>query len=134
MKTKLVLALATIILVFTAAPLLCQSQDLSGTWVGETVVPNMLDKDQVTLVLKKDAGSYSGTVTDSMEMAQDSPLENVKFENETLTAEFMVFNGSENVRIWMTLKVTGEKLIGNWQDGGDGSGPLELIRKPPSSS
>jgi len=134
MKTKLVLALATLILVFTAAPLLCQSQDLSGTWVGETVVPNMLDKDQVTLVLKKDAGSYSGTVTDSMEMAQDSPLENVKFENETLTAEFMVFNGSENVRIWMTLKVTGEKLIGNWQDGGDGSGPLELIRKPPSSS
>jgi hypothetical protein len=129
MKTKLVLALATLILVFTAAPVLCQTQDLSGTWVGETVVPNVVDKDQVILVLKKDAGSYSGTVTDSMEMAKNSPLEDVKFENDTLTAQFVIFNGSDYVRIWMTLKVSGEKLIGSWEDGGDEAGPLEMVRK-----
>lgn len=117
------------ILILSAGPLLCRSQDLSGTWVGETVVPNAVDKDQVTLVLQKVGESYSGMVTDSMGMAKESPLENVKFENDTLTAEFMIFNGGENVRIWMTLKVTGEKLIGNWQDSGDSSGPLELERK-----
>jgi len=129
MNKAILPALLTLASAFSAAPLLSQTQDLSGTWVGETVVPNAVDKDQVTLVLKKDADSYSGTVTDSMRLANESVLENVKFENETLTAEFMIFNGSENVRIWMTLKVTDEKLIGSWQDGGDSTGPLELSRK-----
>ncbi|OGD21913.1 MAG: hypothetical protein A2W03_11050 [Candidatus Aminicenantes bacterium RBG_16_63_16] len=121
-------------MISSAGPLVSQTRDLSGTWVGETTIPNTLDKDQVTLVLKKDAGSYSGTVSDSMEMAKDSPLEDVKFENDTLTAQFMIFKGSENVRIWMTLKVTGEKLTGNWQDGGDEAGLLDMVRKSPGSS
>lgn len=129
MKVALLPALLTLTLVFSAAPLLSQAQDLSGTWVGETAVPNSLDKDQVTLVLKKDAGSYSGTVTDSMGMAKDSALEDVKFENDTLTAQFVIFNGSDYVRIWMTLKVSGEKLVGSWEDGGGERGPLEMVRK-----
>jgi hypothetical protein len=129
MKQALFLTLLTVMLAFPAGSSLCQTQDLSGVWVGETVVSGMIDKDLVTLVLKKDAGSYSGTVSDSMEMAKDSPLEEVKFENDTLTAQFMIYNGSEDVRIWMTLKVTGEKLIGNWEDGGGETGPLDLKRK-----
>jgi hypothetical protein len=128
MKNAFILVLFAMTLAFPASPLLSQSQNLSGTWVGETVIPNAVDKDQVTLVLQKAANSYSGTVSDSMGMAKESPLENVTFEDDTLTAEFMVFNGNENVRIWMTLKVDGEKLVGNWQDGGDGTGPLELER------
>jgi len=129
MKQALIPALLAATLAFLGAPLLSQTQDLSGTWVGETVVPNMIDKDQVMLVLKREAGSYSGTITDTMGMANAAPLEDVKFENDTLSAQFMVSNGGEYIRIWMTLKVTGDKLIGEWQDGGDGSGPLELIRK-----
>ncbi len=128
MKKTLLTVLLGAAIVLSAAPLFCQSQDLSGTWVGETAVPNSLDKDQVTLVLKKDAGSYSGTVTDSMGMAKESALENVKFENDTLTAEFMIFNGTEDVRIWLTLNVTGERLVGNWQDGAGGTGTLDLGR------
>ena len=129
-KGLFLLALISLTTVFSAAPLPGQGLDLSGTWVGETVVPNVVDKDHVTLVLKKDAGSYSGTVTDSREMAQDSPLEDVKFENDTLTAQFMIFNGSDYVRIWMTLKVSGEKLIGSWKNPtGSSTGPLELERK-----
>jgi hypothetical protein len=129
MKKALFPALLVVTLVIGAAPLHSQARDLSGTWVGETVIPNSFDKDQVTLVLEKAGASYSGTITDSMGMASQSALENVKFENDTLTAEFMVFNGGENIRIWMTLKVSGEKLVGSWQDGGDGSGPLELVRQ-----
>ncbi len=122
-------ALLVLALLFFVAPLPSQTKDLSGTWVGDTAVPNAVDKDQVTLVLQKAGESYSGTVTDSMGMANASALENVKFENDTLTAEFMIFNGNENIRIWMTLKVTGDKLIGSWQDGGESTGPLELSRK-----
>lgn len=129
MKAVWLPAFLTLTLIFSAVPLLCQSQDLSGTWVGETVIPDNPDKDLVTLVLKKDAGSYSGTVTDSMGLANESALENVKLENDTLTAEFMIFNGSEDVRIWITLKSTGEKLVGNWQDPGGQTGPLDLARK-----
>lgn len=117
-------------LAFLASPAFSQSLDLSGTWVGETVIPDVVEKDQVTLVLVKDGESYSGSVTDSMGLAKESPLEKVKFENDTLAAEFVIFNGEEYVRITMTLTVKGERLVGEWQsEDGEETGPLDLERK-----
>jgi hypothetical protein len=129
MKNGALAILLTAALAFLAAPAFSQSLDLSGTWVGETVIPDVPDKDQVTLVLAKEGESYSGSVMDSMELAKESPLENVKFENNTLTAEFIIFNGEEYVRIYMTLTVKGERLVGEWRDEGGESGPLDLSRK-----
>ena len=61
-----------------------------------------------------------------MGLANESPLENVKFENNTLTAEFVIFNGEENVRISMTLEVSGGRLVGEWQSEDGETGPLDL--------
>jgi hypothetical protein len=115
-------------LVFCLGTLFGQAVNITGTWEGTTYVPDRGD-DQVTLVLKKDGETYSGTVTDSMGMASESKLENVQFKDETLTAEFLIFNGSDYVRINFTLKVSGEMLVGNWTDPGGESGTLELKRK-----
>jgi hypothetical protein len=129
MRKNTFLALLIAALICSAIPAFSQSLDLSGTWVGETVIPDVVDKDQVTLVLTKEGESYSGNVTDSMGLAKESPLENVEFKDNTLTAQFIIFNGEEYVRIYMTLTVTGERLVGEWTDDVDESGPLDLERK-----
>jgi hypothetical protein len=129
MKNLIIIIVLALAAVFMAGLLFAQQADFSGTWTGETVIPNVLDKDQVTLVLKKEGGTYSGTVTDSMGMAVESPLENVEFKEGTLAAEFVIFNGTENVRIYFTLKVTGDRLVGYWSDGNTDEGPLDLGRK-----
>jgi hypothetical protein len=129
MKNFIIILVLAIAAVFVAGLLFAQEVDLSGTWTGETVVPDALDKDQVTLVLQKEEATYSGTVTDSMGMAAESPLENVEFKDGTLTAEFIIFNGTENVRIYFNLKMTGDRLVGHWSDGMNSEGPLDLGRK-----
>lgn len=128
MKKKILPLVLSAALVFCAGALLGQEKDLSGIWEGTTYVPDSGD-DQVTLTLKKEGETYSGSVTDSMEMAIDSKLENVQFKDGTLKAEFLIFNGSDYVRIYFALKVSGEMLVGNWTDPGGESGTLELKRK-----
>lgn len=115
-------------LAMALGPLWGQETDLTGTWEGTTYVPNAGD-DQVTMVLKKEAGTYSGTVTDSMQLADESQLENVNFADNTLTAEFMIFNGSDYIRISLTLEVSGDALVGHWEDPNGGTGKLDLKRK-----
>ncbi len=129
MKSLILIIVLAIAAFFLAGLVFAQPADLSGTWVGETVIPNVPDKDQITLVLNKEGATYSGTVTDSMEMAVESPLENVEFKDGTLTVEFVIFNGMQNVRIYFTLKVTEDRLVGRWSDGMGDEGPVDLGRK-----
>jgi hypothetical protein len=128
MKKLIFLLLLTAALVFCLGTLFGQTVDLTGTWEGTTYVPDAGD-DQVTLVLRKEGETYSGMVTDSMGMAAESKLENVQFKDETLKAEFVIFNGSDYVRISLTLKISGEMLVGHWADPGGETGTLELKRK-----
>ncbi|MGD0307880.1 MAG: hypothetical protein ABSC02_01215 [Acidobacteriota bacterium] len=129
MKSITILALAAIIATLAAGVLFGQNTDLSGTWVGETSVPNSTDKDGISLVLKKDGASYSGTMTDSMGMASGVSLENVKFENGTLSFQFYAGSSDQAVKISTTLKLSNDKLVGSWvSDQGDSSA-LELVKK-----
>jgi len=128
MRKSIFLFLLTATLAFAVGLLFGQETDLTGTWEGTTYVPDAGD-DRITLVLKKEGETYSGTVTDSMQLANESKLENAKFAEGTLTAEFIIFNGSDYVKISLTLKVNGELLAGNWEDPGGETGSLELKRK-----
>lgn len=128
MKKLIFLFLLTVALAFVPDPVFGQEADLTGTWVGSTYISNSGD-DQVTLVLKKEGETYYGTVSDSMGMANESKLENAKFVDGTLTAEFTIFNGSDYVKIKLTLKLSGELLVGNWESADGETGNLELKRK-----
>jgi hypothetical protein len=128
MKKLVFLFFLAIALAVAVGSLFGQETDLSGTWEGTTYVPNAGD-DQVTLVLRKEGDVYSGTVTDSMQLADQSRLENTIFEDGTLTAEFMIFNGADYIRISLTLKVSGELLVGDWSDPNGENGRLELKRR-----
>jgi len=128
MKKPVFLFLMTVGLAFTLGLLFGQETDLTGTWEGSTYVPDSGD-DQVTLVLQKEGEVYSGTLTDSMGLANESALENAQYVDGTLTADFMIFNGSEYLKIKLTLNLSGELLVGNWESEDGNTGSLELKRK-----
>ena len=128
MKRLVFLFLLTVGLAFALGPLFGQESDLTGTWEGTTYVPDAGD-DQVTLVLRKEGEAYSGTVSDSMGMANEAKLENGKLVGGTLTAEFTIFNGSDYMKIKLTLKLSGDLLVGNWESADGETGNLELKRK-----
>ncbi len=120
--------LLAIFLLCGTASIFGQNKDLSGTWLGETVVPNAEDKDVITMVLKKAGNAYTGTISDSLGMVNGAPLEKVKFENDTLSFEFVVPAGGQDHRARTTLKISGEKLVGSWETEDGASGALEMAR------
>jgi len=111
------------------AQLPAQDQDLSGTWVGSTAVPGMEERDNLTLVLKKDGPAYSGTLTDSMGMLTEAVLEKVKVEKDTISFEFLAATGGGPIRVRSTLKVSEGKLVGSWASEQGDTGALEFARK-----
>ena len=129
MKRVTIFVLVAVVATLGAGMLLGQNTDLSGTWVGETMVPNSTDKDGLSLVLKKDGASYSGTMTDSMGMVNGVSLESVKFENGTLSFKFNAGPADQAMRISTTLKLANDKLVGSWVDDQGDTGALELVRK-----
>ena len=130
MRTVRILLFAVLLSNVAALIALAQVQDLSGTWTGETLVPDSDDKDLVTLVLKKDGASYTGTVTDSMGMANAAILEKVAVAKDALTFEFVITTGiGETVRIRVALKISAEKLVGTWESEDGETGALEMTRK-----
>jgi hypothetical protein len=128
MKKLIFLFFLTIGLALSLGTLFGQETDMTGTWEGSTYVPDSGD-DQVTLVLQKEGEVYSGTLTDSMGLANESVLENANYVDGTLTADFTIFNGSEYMKIKLTLRLSGELLVGSWESEDGNTGSLELKRK-----
>ncbi len=128
-KITSILSLLAFLLTLSYGISFCQEVDLSGTWEGTTEVPDVPEPDQITLVLEKIDGEYSGTFTDSLGFAEDAELEDIEFKDNTLTFSFTIFNGFEYAMIYATLTVEGNKMSGNWESEDGNSGPVELEKK-----
>ncbi len=128
-KTASILSLLAFMMILFNGAAFCQNVNLSGTWVGETEVPEGLEPDKVTLVLVKTNGEYTGKVTDSMGMAQEAELEDIEFEENELTANFLIFDGYEYARIYFTLTVEGDTMKGFWESESGDSAVIELHRQ-----
>jgi hypothetical protein len=119
-------------MIFAAASLSAQTPDISGTWVGDTELPNSTGTSHVTLILKKADASYSGTIT--LGSAKDAAIEKFAFEDEdTFNFEFVMPGGDDKIRVKVKLdiiddRLSGKKLMGGWamEDGSYGS--LDLQR------
>ncbi len=107
-----------------------QDVDLSGTWVGQTEVPDQ-GTDEITLVLEKIDSEYTGTASDSLGMLEDTECEDIEFQDGTLTFHFSIFDGYEYMTVWMNLEVDGDKMSGYWEveDGTTGAVELERVKK-----
>jgi hypothetical protein len=128
-RTTSLLAMLAFLLTLSCGISFCQEVDLSGTWEGTTEVPDSPEPDQLTLVLEKIDGEYSGTITDSLGLAEDAELKDIEFKANTLTFNFTIFNGLEYMAVYATMTVEGDKMSGNWESEDGSSGLVELVRK-----
>ncbi len=128
-KTASALTLFVFLLVLSCGMSFSQQVDLSGTWVGPTEVPDAPEPDMLTLILKKEEGKYSGTITDSMGMLQNTEIEDVEFKDNTLTFTFQADNGEELITVYASLTVKGDKLSGYWESADGNSATVEMERK-----
>ena len=128
-RTASLLAMVAFLLILSYGISFSQEVDLSGTWEGPTEVPDSPEPDQITLVLQKIDGEYSGTFTDSLGFAEDAELKDIEFKDNTLTFNFTIFDGFEYAMIYATLTVEGNKMSGNWGSEDGNSGPVELEKK-----
>jgi len=128
-KTASMLSMLAFLLALSYGISFCQEVDLSGTWEGTTEVPDAPEPDQITLVLEKIDGEYSGTFTDSLGFAEDAELKDIEFKDNTLTFNFTIFDGFEYAQVYSTLTVDGNKMSGGWETEDGDSGQIELVRK-----
>ena len=107
-----------------------QATDISGKWAGETVFMGSRDPDRITLVLEKKGDSYSGSISDSLGMIQNAPIENVIFVNDNLRFKFTATVAGRDVKMRAALNFFMERLVGAWStdEGSHAYGVLELER------
>lgn len=102
--------------------------DITGTWKGETEVPDFIESDQVTLVIKKVEGGFEGTITDSAGMAREAECRDIKLDGNQLTMNFIIINpDGEYIQVFGTMTVEGTTMKGYWEseDGNMNSITLE---------
>lgn len=128
MRMAFPLSLLALFFMLTGGVSLAQEVDLSGTWEGTTEVPDLMAFDRVTLILERNEEGYAGRVTDSLGLVQDAEIEDVTFENSTLTFYFTVFTGQDYTAVHLTLTVEGDKMTGYWETDDGSSASIELIR------
>ncbi len=128
-KTASALALLAFLLVLSCGLSFSQQADLSGTWVGSTEVPDAVELDKLTMVLKKEEGKYYGTITDSLGMLQNTEIENVEFKDNTITFTFQADNGEELITVYASLTVKGDTMSGYWETDDGNSASVEMERK-----
>ena len=129
MKKSLVyLALFFFLIILCSVVSFSQDVDLTGTWEGSTVVPDQ-GEDEMTLVIKKEEGEYTATITDSLGMLMDTECEDIEFEDGTLTFNFSILQEMETLTVWITLEVEGDMMKGYWETGEGDQGDIELKKK-----
>ena len=112
-----------------SSPLLAVTGDISGTWVGETEVPDSLDADVLTLIISKKDGKYMGIVSDTLGFASETECDNFVVQENDLSFTFEISDGYEVQTIYIKLKVAGDSMTGFWEnEGGDGA-EVTLVKK-----
>ena len=103
--------------------------DITGNWVGTAEVPEAMEPDELTMVITKKEGAYTGIINDSMGMLQDTVCEDIKYEDGKLTMHFSIPQDYEDMVISCELKVEGDTMTGLWENEGGESGAIEMKKE-----
>lgn len=104
-----------------------EASELTGTWSGQTILSR--GPDSFTLVLAKDEGAYAGTISDAAGLVRGAPLEDVRYANGGLTFAFTASLPNRDLRIEVTLKLEGGRLVGLWAAETGDTGSFDFERK-----
>ena len=109
-----------------AAPSAAAPADLSGTWIGKTEVPNQ-GTDELTMILKKIAGGYAGTVVDTLGLiVRDTEIKNIEIKGDAMTFTFPLV---DETIIVCRMKIAVDKITGAWEHPEGSSAVLEFTQK-----
>ena len=113
--------------IFIMAVPRADAADFSGTWLGKTNVPS-LGTDEITIVLKNEKGSYTGSVVvDTLEIiVPDTPIQNIEVEGNTVTFMFPLIDGAV---LSCSFTLEDEKLDGYWTHPSGSKGVFVLEKK-----
>lgn len=128
-KITMSFTLTALVLTAVSGLMFGQSVDLSGTWVGETEVPDEIEPDGMTLVITKEGGEYSAKISDTMGMLDNTVCEDIEFKENELTFNIEVNTGEEFLTVYLTLKVEGDTMTGFWESDDGATGSVELTKK-----
>lgn len=106
-----------------------QDVDLTGTWVGETEVPNAMEPDAITMVITKTEEEYRIVLSDSMGMLLEEDAEDIVYKDNELSFNFSVYTGEMYLRVYMTLSVEGETMNGTWETEEGDTGTIVMTKK-----
>ncbi len=127
-KTTSTFALIIFIFTLSCGISFCQDIDLSGTWVGETEVPDQ-GTDELTLVLEKKEGEYTGTTSDSLGMLDETECEDIEFKDSNLSFNFSIYDGYSTMKVYITLTVEGDTMTGYWETEDGSTGSIKLKKE-----
>ncbi|MFA9453281.1 MAG: hypothetical protein ACERK6_05130 [Candidatus Aminicenantaceae bacterium] len=129
MKKAVSFAILAVFLLAAPAAMLAQEVDITGTWVGETYVPDALDPDKLTLVFAKKDEKWTGTFSDTMGYASEAECEEIKIDGHIVTLHFDISDDYETQIIYVTLEVDGDSMAGAWENEAGEGAEIKLEKK-----
>jgi hypothetical protein len=127
-KLTSILAFITFIVALSSSLVFCLADDISGTWLGETEIPDQ-GTDELTLVLEKAGDTYTGTLSDSFGMLMDTEAEDLEYKDNVLTFNFSIYDGYSSMTVYITLKVEGDTMTGQWETEEGETGEINMVKK-----
>lgn len=127
-KLITILAMTAFVFALSSGFALCLSDDISGTWVGETEIPDQ-GTDELTLVLEKAGDSYTATMSDSFGMLTDAECEDLEYKDNVLSFNFAIYDGYSSMVIYITLEVDGNSMTGQWETEEGETGEVNMVKK-----
>ncbi|MGD9344612.1 MAG: hypothetical protein PVH84_02035 [Candidatus Aminicenantes bacterium] len=127
-KLTSVLATAAFLLALSSGFVFCSADDISGTWVGETEIPDQ-GTDELTMVLEKAGDTYTGILSDSFGMLIDTECDDLEYKDNVLTFNISIYDGYSSMTVYITLKVEGNTMTGQWETAEGDTGALTMEKK-----
>jgi hypothetical protein len=127
-KITSIVAFTVFIFALSSGLVFGQAEDISGTWVGETEIPDQ-GTDELTMVLEKAGDTYTGTLSDSFGMLVDTEAEDLEYKDNVLTFNFSIYDGYSSMAVYITLKVEGDTMTGQWETEEGDTGELNMVKK-----
>lgn len=127
-KFTSILAVFAFIFTLSSGFAFCLADDISGTWVGETEIPDQ-GTDELTLILEKAGDGYTATISDSFGMLMDAECEDLEYEDNVLTFNFSIYDGYSSMIVYIILKVDENTMTGQWETGEGDTGAINMEKK-----
>lgn len=127
-KFTSILAFFAFIFALSSGFSFCLGDDISGTWVGETEIPDQ-GTDELTLVLEKAGDGYTATMSDSFGMLMDVECEDLEYKDNVLTFNFSIYDGYSSMIVYITLEVDENTMTGKWETEEGDTGAVNMEKK-----